>query len=49
MNFSHQMEPFDTNIVYFGVLNRCQQYFFLSLLPESGDLFLSSLNNGLKK
>jgi hypothetical protein len=30
MNPSHQIEPFEINIVYFGGLNRCQQYFSLS-------------------
>jgi hypothetical protein len=39
MNFSNQMESFDTNIVYFGGINRCQWYFF-SLLSESSDLSL---------
>jgi len=43
MNFPHQIEPFDTKIVhliaYIGVDNM-----FFSLLLESGDLSLSSLN-----
>jgi len=30
INSSHQMEPFDTNIVRFGDLNRCQRHFSLS-------------------
>jgi hypothetical protein len=30
MNFSHKMEPFDTNIDRFSGLYRCQQYFSLS-------------------
>jgi hypothetical protein len=28
MNFSHQMEQFDSNIVHFGGLNRCQRHVF---------------------
>jgi len=43
MNFPHQIEPFDTKFVhliaYIGVDNM-----FFSLLLESGDLSLSSLN-----
>jgi len=31
MNPRNQIELFDTNMIYFGSLNRCQRYFFLSL------------------
>ena len=32
MKSSHQMELFDTNIVHFGSLNRCQRHFSLSTI-----------------
>jgi hypothetical protein len=28
MNLSHQIEQFDSNIVHFGGLNRCQRHVF---------------------
>jgi hypothetical protein len=40
MNSHHQIEPFDTNIEVNNI--------FLSLPPESGDLSISSLDQGLR-
>jgi len=31
LNFSYQIEPFDTKINYFDDQNRCQKYFFISI------------------
>jgi len=44
MNSTHQIEPFDTNIIRFGGLNWCQQHFYLSIAEIWRPLFLSSLS-----
>jgi hypothetical protein len=44
MNSSHQMKPFDINIVCFSCLNDT----FFSLSPEFDDISLFSLNLELK-
>jgi len=44
MNSTHQIEPFDTNIIRFGGLNWCQQHFYLSIAKIWRPLFLSSLS-----
>jgi hypothetical protein len=48
MNFPHQMEPFDINIVYFGEINRYQQHFSLSTIGIQRPLSLIS-QPGTKK
>ena len=48
MKSSHQMELFDTNIVHFGSLNRCQRHFSLSTIGIRQPLSLFS-QPGTKK
>jgi hypothetical protein len=48
MNSPHQMKQFDTNIVCFDDLNRCQRYFSLFITEIRGPLSLYSLNQWLK-
>jgi hypothetical protein len=50
MNFPQQMEPFDTNIIYFIDLNRCQRHFSLFLTGIRRHLFpLSTKNKKITK
>jgi hypothetical protein len=48
MNFSYQMQQFNTNIIYFGDLDQCEWYISLSIAGILRSLSLSSSTRNKK-